>query len=101
MKHQRPELWKWLWEKKGERRTRDSELAIGQHLVNDTVFAESEQWSTWAVPEGITEADVTGADPPQENIAVPLGVAGGDGGLAIRVALNIKGTVSRDRFKIF
>ena len=32
---------------------------------------------------------MTGADPPEENIAVPLGVAGGDGGLPVRVALNI------------
>jgi hypothetical protein len=32
---------------------------------------------------------MTGADPPQENIAVPLGVAGGDSGLPVRIALNI------------
>ncbi len=41
------------------------------------------------LPEGVTEADVTGADPPEKNIAVPLGVAGGDGGLPVGVALNI------------
>jgi hypothetical protein len=53
------------------------------------VLAENEPSSAWPVPEGVAEADVTGADPPEENIAIPLGVAGGDGGLAIRVALNI------------
>ncbi len=62
------------------------------------MLAESEPSSAWAVPEGVAEADVTGADPPEENIAVPLGVAGSDGGLPVGVALNIKGTVSRDRF---
>jgi len=41
------------------------------------------------LPERVTEADVPGTDPPEKNVAVPLGVAGGDGGLTIRVALRI------------